>query len=189
MTLEETAQVMDILTAAYPQFYRGKNAPDPEQALLLWASMFDEEDAVVVAAAVKALIATDEKGYPPHIGAVKARIRQITTPQSMSAGEAWALVSKALRKSAYNSAEEFKRLPPELQSLVGTPGQLRDWALMEADVVQSVVASNIQKVYRERTAEAQRYAALPGDVKRLMDGIAGKLNLNNLAAPEGDADA
>lgn len=179
MTLEQTAQVMDILTAAYPQFYSGKNAPDPEQALALWASMFDEEDAVVVAAAVKALIATDEKGFPPHIGAVKARIRQITTPQSMSAGEAWALLSKAICRSAYNSAEEYRRLPPELQALVGGPGQLRDYALMEGDVVQSVVASNIQKVYRERAAVAQQYAALPGDVKQIMDEIGGKLSLED----------
>lgn len=55
MTLQETAQIMDILTIAYPQFYNGKNAPDPQKALILWSSMFADDDAAVVAAAIKAL--------------------------------------------------------------------------------------------------------------------------------------
>ena len=99
MTIEETAQVMDILTTAYPRFYSGKDAPDPEKALMLWASMFEADDVGVVMAAVKALIACDGKGYPPHIGAVKARIRQITIPQEMTEAEAWALVSRAIKNA------------------------------------------------------------------------------------------
>ena len=81
MTLQETAQIMDILTIAYPQFYNGKNAPDPQKALILWSSMFADDDAAVVAAAIKALIVSDPGNFPPSIGTVKAKVRQITAPQ------------------------------------------------------------------------------------------------------------
>lgn len=37
MTIQETAQIMDILTIAYPQFYSGRSAPEPEKALILWS--------------------------------------------------------------------------------------------------------------------------------------------------------
>ena len=177
MTIEETAQVMDILTTAYPRFYSGKDAPDPEKALMLWASMFEADDVGVVMAAVKALIACDGKGYPPHIGAVKARIRQITIPQEMTEAEAWALVSRAIKNANYGSREGFERLPPFLQRLVGSPSQLKEWAALEPDAVQTVVSSNFQRSYRARAKAQREYDALPGDVRALTDSLAGKLAL------------
>lgn len=177
MTIQETGQIMDILTIAYPQFYSGRNAPDPEKALGLWAGMFAGDDVVIVAAAVKALIASDTRSFPPSIGAVKARIRQITTPQEMTEGEAWALVLRAISRGIYNARDEFERLPKLIQGVVGSHNQLREWAMMDADTVQSVVASNFQRSYRARAASNRDYAALPPDVKALVDNMAGKLAL------------
>ena len=68
MTRQETGIIMDILATAYPRFYSGPNAPDPVKAVALWAEMFAEDDVAIVAAAVKALIATDDKGFPPTSG-------------------------------------------------------------------------------------------------------------------------
>lgn len=177
MTIQETAQVMDILTTAYPPFYAGKNAPDPEKALTLWASMFEGDDVGIVLAAVKALIACDDKGFPPHIGAVKGRIRQITQPQEMTEGEAWSLVSRALKNANYGAREEFDQLPPLIQRLVGSPNQLREWAQLDTDTVQAVIASNFQRSYRARAKSQREYDALPSDVRALSDGLAGKLAL------------
>ena len=96
MTRQETGIIMNILATAYPRFYAGADVPDPEQTLNLWAGMFDEP-VELVAAAVKALIATDSKGYPPHIGAVKAKIRQLTERPQMAPQEAWGLDRKSTR--------------------------------------------------------------------------------------------
>ena len=49
--------------------------------------------------------------------------------------------------------------------------------MMDADTVQSVVASNFQRSYRARAAVNREYAALPADVKALVDNMAGKLGL------------
>lgn len=172
MTRRETGIIMDILTTAYPQFYAGKDAPDPQKTINLWTEMFAEDDVRLVAAAVKTLIASDEKGFPPHIGAVKSKLRQITERDRMTEIEAWGLVSKALKRGAYNAKQEFEKLPPNLQRLVGTPNQLREWAVMDADTVQSVVASNFQRSFRVRDQADRDYQALPSDVKQLVDGIA-----------------
>ena len=177
MTIQETAQIMDILTVAYPQFYAGKNAPDPQKALALWASMFADDDVRTVAAAVKALIVAEPGSFPPSIGAVKAKIRQITQPEEMTEGEAWGLVQKAISRGLYSSVEEFDKLPVPVQRLVGSPNQLREWAMMDADTVQSVVASNFQRSYRSRIASEREYAKLPPDVKALVDGISKRMAL------------
>lgn len=167
----ETLKILAVLKGAYPSFYRDMTQDEAGGVVSLWAEMFPDESYELVAAAVKALIAADEKGFPPHIGAVKARIRQVTTPNCMTAGEAWALVSKAICRSGYNAAEEFRKLPADLQRLVGSPNQLRDWSLMEADTVQSVVASNVQKAYRERQKSMRDYEMLPSDIKAVVDSI------------------
>lgn len=68
MTREETIKVLAVLKAAYPAFYRGMKADELNGIVNLWASQFEGDDYKTVGAAVQAHIATDTKGYPPHIG-------------------------------------------------------------------------------------------------------------------------
>lgn len=175
MTRQETGIIMDILTTAYPAFYNGRNAPDMRMTVNLWAEMFAEDDVKIVAAAVKALIATDDKGFPPHIGAVKGRIRQISNPDEMTEQEAWALISKALRDGDYNAEAEFAKLPPLVQDVVHDPRQLREWSMMDESTVQSVVASNVQRSFRAKAQSRRDFEALPKDVQALAKTFAAAL--------------
>ena len=167
MTRQETGVIMDILATAYPRFYGGNGSPDPRKAVTLWAEMFHDDPVELVAAAVKALIATDERGFPPHIGAVKAQMRKILQPHEPTEQEAWALVLGALKRGIYESKEAFDALPETVRRVVGSANQLREWAVMDSETVQSVVASNFQRSYRERARREREFAALPSDVQKL----------------------
>jgi hypothetical protein len=130
--------------------------------------MFDEEPYELVAAAVKAFISGDGKGFPPAIGQIKERIRQITEPEDMTEQEAWSYVTKALRNSTYGSEEEFAKLPPVIQAVVHDPGQLRQWARSPVDEVETVIASNFMRSFRAKQKATKEYIALPTSVKQLM---------------------
>lgn len=177
MTRQETVSILAILRAAFPSFYKGMERKDLEGIVSLWNDMFRDDAANVVAGAVKALIATKTTGYPPTIGEVKEHVRRITQPREMTEQEAWAYISKALRNSLYGSEEEFRKLPPVLQSVVHDPRQLREWAMMDEATVQSVVASNVQRSFRVRAQQARDFEALPEDVKALSRGLAEQLSL------------
>ena len=177
MTREDVIKIMAVLRGAYPQFYRDVSRQEALDTIGLWEALFADDPYPLVDAAVKALIATDAKGFPPHIGAVKEKLRMISTQPEMTEGEAWTLVSRALRNSAYDSQREFDALPPRLQRLVGSPNQLREWAMLDADTVQSVIASNFQRSYRARTAADLAYEALPADVRALVSGTVGAMAL------------
>ena len=168
MTREDTIKILSVLRGAYPAFYRDITKQEAESTIALWESMFDEEPYQIVAAAVKAFISGDSKGFPPAIGQIKERIRQITQPEEMTEQEAWSLVSKALRNSAYGSAEEFAKLPAEVQAVVHDPGQLRQWAMSPADEVETVIASNFMRSFRAKQKVNKEYMALPTEVKRMM---------------------
>lgn len=184
MNLVETAKLMAVLETAYPMFYAKKTQQEREDAIRLWAEMFADEPGEVVAMAVKALIKSRVSTFPPGIGEIAEKIRQITQPEEMTELEAWSLVRKAVGNSNYNSGEEFAKLPPVLQRLVGAPSQLREWAAMDSETLNSVVASNFQRSYKVRAKNERDYLALPSSVKTFMASLADGMKMP--ALPDGE---
>ncbi len=189
MTIIETGQVMDLLQAAYPRFYSGQDAPDPRQTVAMWATMFEPYPVEIVLAAVKAHIATDTKGFPPVIGQIMAKVRQITEPPDMPEQAAWTLVHKAIQNGIYGSEEEFAKLPPDIQAVIHDPAQIKAWA-MDEDFNEGVVSSNFMRSYRARQASVREFNALPADVRAIAAKVGAGFALEGneageLPAPKG----
>lgn len=169
MERSDVLKLMAVLRGAYPQFYRGISRQEAEDTVNLWAEMFAHDDASLVAAAIKALIASDDKGFPPHIGAVKARIRQITQPVELTEAEAWALAARAVRRTDWNHPEkQFNMLPPDVQAAIGSPQTLIEWGKAPEETLGTVVAAGFKRAYRARRQESREYESLPPDVKVLI---------------------
>jgi hypothetical protein len=81
--------------------------------------------------------------------------------------------------SYYNAAEEFQRLPPLLQRIVGSPNQLREWAIMEAETVNSVVQSNFMRSYKAVVAQEKERAMLPESTRQMITGLAERMALTD----------
>lgn len=175
MNRKETVSILALLRAAFPAFYREMGRQDLEKIVDLWEDMFRQDDVRIVAAAVKALVAVKTDSFPPSVGAVKEKVRQITEPKPASEQEVWARISKALRNGTYGAEQEFAALPEEIQRVVGNPEQLRAWAAMDEKSVQSVVASNVQRSYWAKAQADREFAALPEDVKALSRRLARQL--------------
>ncbi len=160
---------MAIIREFYPAYYRDKSPEEAQISARLWKELFAEDDGDQVLAAVKAFIATDTKGFPPSVGQVKARLVQLNAPDMLDEAQAWARVSRAIQRGSYHAAEEFEKLPPVVQKVVGSPSMLRTWAATDADTLQTVVASNFMRAYRSRAQDAMERLALPADVRRLLE--------------------
>lgn len=176
MNKTETAKIMAVLKAAYPQYYKDKSKQELEQAVELWQDMFDSEPYAEVAAGIKAFMTSETKGFPPSIGQVKERIASLTRPQyAMTEQEAWSFVKKALRNSAYGYLEEYEKLPETVKAVVGSPSVLREWGQVDMRELDTVVASNFMRSYRERVQHEREYAALPESVKQFANAIAERM--------------
>ena len=185
MTYDDTLAIMSVLKAAYPNYYKDMRRSDAEAVVALWVEMFKDDPAEIVAVAVKAHIATDKKGFPPHIGAIKEAIVKLKTSDEMTELEAWGCVLNAISNSTYNSAQDFEALPPVVRRLVGSPNQLREWAMMDSDTVNSVVASNFQRSYKARAANEREFLALPSEVQETMMALATGMQMPALPGNSG----
>lgn len=165
MNRQDTLAILSVIKTEYPNDFRRMGREEAQRKVALWESMFADDDPQLVGAAVKAYIVSDESGFAPKIGQIKAKMRELTEPETDTEMEAWNLVRKALRNSTYHAEEEFLKLPGVLQRIVGAPEQLKVWAKMPEETVQSVIASNFQRSFRWKITEARRHEALPADVK------------------------
>lgn len=173
MERSDVLKIMAVLRGAYPQFYRNINRQEAEDTVNLWQDMFRADDPQIVAAAVKSVIEGDEKGFPPTIGQVKAKMRLITGSDELNEADAWQMVAKAIRNGIYGAQEEFEKFPPIVRRIVGSPNTLREWARMDTETVHSVVSSNFQRSFRAISAKEHEYTKLPAEVKELVQSVKG----------------
>lgn len=168
MNYDETLKIMAVLRAAYPRYYSGQRREEVETAITLWQSIFDDLPYNVVAAAVQAFIADDDKGFPPAVGQINRRVREIVEPERMTEQEAWALVSRACENSGYHWQQEYEKLPEDIRRCVGDALTLREWALMPIEEFETVIASNFMRSYREKREIRRRREAIPPSMRELL---------------------
>lgn len=171
MNKRDTVGIMAILQTAYPAYYAKQNEQQRMEAVNLWAELFADEPAQLVAAAVKSIIVGSVNPFPPSIGEIKNKMHDLTAPAELSETEAWALVSKAVRNGIYGYESEYAKLPPTVQAAVGRAEQLKEWAVMDEETVQSVVASNFMRGYKTAMKRERETALIPDSVKALLNGV------------------
>ena len=169
MTREETKAILAVLKAGYPNFYKELKSVDADRIIDLWAGMFEFDSAKVVTEAVKSLMCTLK--FPPTIADVKEKIALIVQPSQITELEAWGKVLKALQDSNYHSQERFSELPANIQKLVGSHNQLREWGMMESDIVNSVIQSNFMRSFKANAAAEKEFSMLPESAKKLQKNL------------------
>ena len=181
MTERETAQVMSIMQTVYPDSFKDLTKEALGMTVKVWAKVFEDIPANAVQAAVMAHISASTDRFMPPPGVIKQRIVSMTTAEAeITPQEAWQLVYAAAQRGLYNAKDEFEKLPPVVQRLVGSPNQLKEWAMMGAETVQSVVASNFQRSYSVRAEKEREYLAMPSSVRNAVAEISSKLGFEAL---------
>ena len=168
MTTEEIRNVLAILKQAYPSSFKDISEEDARGTIKLWKLMFENEDPSMVNAAVISLIATRTVGYTPTIGEICQKLRELKQPSARTEQDAWSLVSRACRNGYYGYEEEYKRLPPDVQKAVGRPEQLKEWALIDGDTLESVIASNFKRAYRVILQREEDLLRIPASIREAL---------------------
>lgn len=155
--------------------YRSEVIPD-QTTFEVWYSLLYDLDYNIAKAAVQTYCATEH--FPPTPADIRNKAKLfIPKEKTLSEGEAWELVRKAIGKSSYYAQEEFDKLPKECQRAIGGPDVMRDAALNGADALP-VVQSNFIKAYRIQLSSSEEMKALPENLRTLIEST-GQLMLGD----------
>lgn len=175
MTEEQVDRLLTLLQAEYPHSFSGMDDRMLALKRNLWIKEFEQDDNRIVLAAAR-LYMKAGGAFAPTIGQLREKISMLTTSGSeLPEQSAWALVAKACANGLYGYQKEFDKLPPEVQRAVGAPEQLREWAKMDVETVQSVVASNFMRSYRTQQAREREIAMIPPEVRDLLEQVGANL--------------
>lgn len=160
MTREEFMTIVKALKAVYTStsFIPDKNAFD------VWYGLLQDLPYEVVSKSAQYHMSTSER-YPT-IANLRHGAKELTEPKELNEIQAWSLVSKAIRNSAYHSVEEFAKLPPLVQQAVGQPNQLRTWAT-DSEYNEQVMQSLFGRTYKAVAERAEKV----GQTSKTMQGL------------------
>jgi len=165
MNRDDVRNLVHTIVRVYPSW----KITDAKETVDAWSAFLIDEDTTMIGLALKQYIKTNTSGFPPSVG----QLIQLARPQKVevSALEVWGEVSRAIQNSAYNSIEEFDKLPDLAKKTIGNPAVLRSWAI-DQEYNEGVVSSNFLKNYNTMKARQERYDGLIPELKALTEQTA-----------------
>ena len=169
MTRDEVKKILIVIESTFATF----KVENKTQTIDVWYSFLKEIPYEVIDYALKAYIATSGSAFAPSIPQLIAMAKKPKELSQMDEVTAWRLVRNAIRRGLYYFTEEFEKLPPDVQRVVGEASQLRDWAMLESETIDSVIQSNFTKRYQAMQKRQTELEALPDNVRVLIGQIGG----------------
>lgn len=170
MERHETKALLKVLSTAYPRAYAAMSAEEKTELMRLWHEMFAEYPGELVGQACRNYIKANE--FPPTIAGLMTQIELLTGNDSTA--EAFNALEKACRNGYYHSAEEFAKLPENVQRWLGDATTLKELAQLPPDKFATVVRGEFLKSYPEIRKKAEAQKALPDAVQaavtKLLEG-------------------
>jgi hypothetical protein len=171
----DVLKIIAMLEVSYPQHYARLSKEQLNNQIMLWTELLVEDNANLIANAVKAIINGDPSPFPPNIGQIRNKAHELID-NSIDPQSAWNVLYKAICNSSYKANEEYEKLPEDIKLSV-SPKMLREWATMDVDELNTVVASNWMRSFKERAKKAKDYQLLPNSIKAAIAIVSEQLKI------------
>ena len=162
MTADEMIKVLERLEEYYKNFYAGA---DKDKVFKAWYRMFADDDFDEVKRAVVAYICTET--FAPTVAGIKTIMAENRMAGQMTEMEAWQAICDAVDYSTNReeARKHYDALPSLLKKLVVSPSRLIAWRRLDENTFEGVIASNVQRSYRELARREAVYYAIPGQLQ------------------------
>jgi hypothetical protein len=157
---EDIIYGIKILTSSGYE-YRGT---DISVMIDVWFTIFKDCTREMFINAIAMFMANDTKNFFPAPGQIRQYIVLTNTKRKRKYTDIWAEIRKAISNSTYYSIEQFELLSCEAKEIVRDHSNLRRWA-MDEDFNESVIYSNLQKIYNDNQRREEEIAAIPENLR------------------------
>lgn len=177
MTQKELIKVLTFISNAYPQKFNFpcEDEKDSKALINTWGTFVKDYDYKMVQIAVKKLI-INKPEWPPTVGELVGEIENIQTPKEdkLSAGEAWELVLKAIRRHGvlYGTERAESELPRKVLKTVNCIGGLKNIGMSNEN--DTYFMNQFCKMYNDVSQAIDMDERLPGSIKKETEMLAEK---------------
>ena len=164
MTREQFSNIAKGLKAVYSRdkFMVDKDAFD------MWYALLSEYDYNAVSLATKNYMSTEK--YPPVPADIIDKIHSVVEiPTIALPHEAWIVVRKAISRGNYYAQEEFDKLPPIIQKVVGSANMIKEYAKMDEDKLDTVIYSQFIRAYTAEIERQKNVSRMPSEIKNQIE--------------------
>lgn len=165
MTREECKQLIMICEATYPNF----RASNPAETLNAWHMILGEYDYQTMLMALKMYIHTSGSAFAPSVSELIAMTRKPQELTAVQEVDVWREVRPAISNGIYGAETEFEKLSPMAKKMVGDPQQLREWAMLPSEDIDTVVQSNFKSRFNAMQTRQAEINAMPNDIRNLIE--------------------
>lgn len=180
MTRQETVVILTLLAGNYESF--SKRTETDEQVKIMvntWQECLGDLDYKVVLQAVKKTMIISP--YPPTIADIRKNAVEMIKPSTeRTAVEAWNEAYSMICNGLYMTEEQFKKASPEVQKFFGNVRQVRELALTDADIVNSVTKGQFLKQYEVIVIREKEQKLLPQSMKDFTKQLAEKMSVKQI---------
>jgi hypothetical protein len=173
ITRDEIIKVLTILKTAYPKYYANMTKEEAENTIALYYDMFKDDDSKLLAVAVKNIIV--KLTFPPAIAEIKNEMYKLKNNEETPI-ELWNKLKKAITNSTYNSVEEFNKLPKKVQRFIGSPNSLRELAMNDSTVNDTVVKGQFLKQIETIIVQEKEEQMMLPEIKTVLQSIGKDVN-------------
>ena len=158
MTRDEIKKIVGVISCTYSNW-----KPQVSMSFMIdtWFVLLEDMDYKTVSNNLMRYIQSDTSGFAPSIGVLRQGATEYPTEL-----EAWSIVRKAIKNSAYNYNEEFAKLPDAIKRAVGSPSNLHHWSQTDSETLETVEQSHFISVYRSVMAQLKNNSAVRKDLQR-----------------------
>lgn len=178
MNKQETVQVITLLAGNYDSIAKKDNI-QKQLMLNTWQECLGDLDYKVVLQAVKKTMITNP--YPPTIADIRKNAIEMVKPSTeRTAIEAWNEAYSMICNGLYMTEEQFKKASAEVQKFFGNVRQVRELALTDADVVNSVTKGQFLKQYEVIASREKKQKLLPQSMQDFTKQLAEKMSVKQI---------
>ena len=166
MDKTEFATIAAALRTYFPRYNMFPN----EEAMSLWYQELQDVPAEVLGTALRKWVATNK--WPPSIAELRESCAEVVKGKVPDWGEAWAQVTRAIRRYGYARPEEaMESMQPTTRAAVERIG----WTAICESENPETIRAQFRQVYEISAQREVEDRQLPESVKGVISGIAVKL--------------
>ena len=171
MSREEVQDLLISIQSLYPNW-----KPENKTATVnAWHWALEEYPAPAVKAALQIYVKTNNTGFAPSVSQIINGIYKPMEQDTLSEGEAWSMVKKAIQDGGYHAEERFNELPAVIQKAVGSANMIHQWSQTDSDTVNTVIMSNFQRTYKQVVQREQENVRIAPIMSELIGAVEQKM--------------